>query len=65
MNMLEHGMPVDDVLEAAREAGRQIVRNGEISEETLQIVSRELLPREMYMQILNQYFTQEIEKWKK
>lgn len=65
MNMIERSIPVDDVLDAATEAGRQIVRNGEISEETLQIVSRELLPREMYMQILNQYFTQEIEKWKK
>jgi multimeric flavodoxin WrbA len=55
-NMLEQGMPVKDVLEAAKEAGRQIVRNGEISEETLQIVSRELLTREMYMQYFEPVF---------
>lgn len=63
--MMERGLPVNDVLDAAEEAGRQIVRNGEMPEETLKTVSRELLPRKMYMQILNQYFAQEIKKWEK
>lgn len=64
-NMMEMGIPVNDVLDAAKEAGRQLVRDGEMSEETLSTVSRELLPREMYMQILNQHFIAELEKLEK
>lgn len=60
--MMEMGLPVDDVLEAAQAAGRQLVGEGKMSEETLNTVSRELLPREMYVQNVNQYFTQELEK---
>ena len=49
--------PVKDVLEAAEEAGRQLVRDGKMSEKTLSIVSQELVPLEMYVQghILNRY----------
>lgn len=52
--MMGMGMPVDDVLAAAKEAGRQLVKEGQMSPETLQVVGRELLPLEMYVQILNQ-----------
>ena len=54
--MMEMGMAVDDVFEAAKEAGRQLVEDGRMSPETLKIVSRELLPLEMYVQIVNQRF---------
>lgn len=56
--MLEMGAPVDDVLEAARDAGRQLVRNGAISARAQQIVSRDLMPRDNYIQSLNQNFQQ-------
>jgi multimeric flavodoxin WrbA len=39
---------VDGVLLASREAGRQLVKEGRISEETQRAVSRELLPRDAY-----------------
>ncbi len=39
---------VDGVFQAAREAGRQIVKEGRISEETLRAVSKELMPRDAY-----------------
>ena len=52
--MMEMGMPVDDVFEAAKEAGRQLVRDGEMSTEALNVVSRELLPRETYIQQASQ-----------
>ena len=42
--MLEGGAPVDDIFEAAKEAGRQLVKDGKMSDETLKVVSRELLP---------------------
>lgn len=54
--MMRMGLPVSDVLEAAKEAGRQLVRDGRMSAETLKVVSRELLPLEMYVQIINQNF---------
>jgi multimeric flavodoxin WrbA len=56
--MLEMGAPIGDIFEAAREAGRQLVMEGEMSQETLDIVSRELMPRDMYVQIINQMFQQ-------
>ena len=63
--MAEMGAPVNDVLEAAKEAGRQLVRDGKMSTETLGIVSRELLPMEMYLQIANQNFQQALDALEK
>jgi hypothetical protein len=54
--MLEMGQAVDDVLQAAREAGGQLVREGKMSPETLETVSRELLPLEMYVDTINRNF---------
>jgi multimeric flavodoxin WrbA len=54
--MLEMGMPLKDILDASKEAGRQLVIDGKISNDTLNIISRELLPRDMYVQNVNQYF---------
>jgi multimeric flavodoxin WrbA len=54
--MLDRGMAVDDVLAAAKEAGRQLEQNGEMSAETLRTVSRALLPLPMYVDIVNQNF---------
>ncbi|MBI1919622.1 MAG: flavodoxin family protein [Geobacter sp.] len=55
---IELGMPIEDVFEAARESGRQLIMDGKISPETLKTVSRELLPLESYMQAINQRFHQ-------
>jgi multimeric flavodoxin WrbA len=56
--MLEMGAPIGDIFEAAKEAGRQLVKEQMMSPETLDIVSRELMTREMYIQIINQMFQQ-------
>ena len=63
--MMELGAPPDDVFAAAREAGRQLVREGEMSTETLNIVSRELLPLDMYVQMANQKFQQDLDALEK
>ena len=47
--MLEQGAPIGDLFEAAKEAGRQLARDGKMSPETLAIVSRELLPLEAWV----------------
>jgi hypothetical protein len=56
--MLEGGISVDDVLEAAKDAGHQPVQDGKMYSDTLKAVSRELLPLEMYVQTINQSFQQ-------
>jgi hypothetical protein len=63
--MLKMGIPIGDIFEAAKEAGRQLVENQKMSQETLNVVSRELLPREMYIQYANQSFQQALEALKK
>jgi hypothetical protein len=47
--MMKTGVPVDDIFRAAREAGRQLVEDGRMSPQTLEAVSRELLPLEVYV----------------
>lgn len=59
--MLEMNAGVSDVVEAARDAGRQLVRDGKMSAETLATVSRDLMPREDYIQIVNQSFQQQLD----
>jgi len=63
--MMKMGISLDDVFEAAREAGRQLVRDGKISTETLDIVSRELMPLEMYVKAANEMFQQKLDALKK
>ncbi len=63
--MVKMGMPIDDIFKAAREAGRQLVEDDEISSETLNIVSREIMPLDIYVQNTNQGFQQAIEALKK
>ena len=58
-------MPLDDIFEAAKKAGRQLVEDGEMSAETVSIISRELMPLEMYMQSANQYFQQALDALEK
>ena len=48
--MLKMNGPVQDVLDAAEEAGWQLVQDGKISEKTLSIVSRNLVPLADYVQ---------------
>jgi len=60
--LLEMGMSLDDVFDAARDAGRQLIEDGKISEETLATVSRELMPLDAYMAGANQHFQEELEQ---
>jgi multimeric flavodoxin WrbA len=52
-DLLQRGEPVQDVFEAAREAGRQLVRNGWVPKETLDILGRELVSRDEYVRAMN------------
>ncbi len=52
------GSSADDVVAAAQEAGRQLVCDRQISDEVLQTVRRDLLPRDVYVQEINRGFNQ-------
>ncbi|MBM3133433.1 MAG: flavodoxin family protein [Chloroflexi bacterium] len=62
--MLKMGAPVSDVLEAAREAGRQLAIEGKMSPDTLKTVSRELLPIDLYVKMVNEEFQKVIDRVK-
>jgi multimeric flavodoxin WrbA len=59
--MMAMSMLVNDIFEAAKEAGRQLVEDGRMSPEILKVVSRELLPRAMYIQTVNQQFQEALD----
>ena len=50
------GLQWDDVLKAAEEAGRQLVVDGRMAEDTLRTVSRPLLSREPFVERINEVF---------
>jgi len=64
MGMLKMGKPVGDILEASKEAGKQLAREGKISPETLKTISRQLMPLEAFVQMANQKWQQAIESGK-
>jgi multimeric flavodoxin WrbA len=56
--MVDAGAPIEDVFTAAEEAGRQLVSEGRMTAQTLEVVRRELLPRDQYIDQLNAWVTQ-------
>jgi multimeric flavodoxin WrbA len=63
--MRDMGAPVDDIFAAAKDAGRQLAANGAIAQATLDIISRNLLPVDMYVNKANEQFRQVMAKRKK
>lgn len=47
--LMETGKPVTDILEAAEEAGRQLIQEQEMSARTLEVIRRELMPLEQFV----------------
>ncbi|MBW2130285.1 MAG: flavodoxin family protein [Deltaproteobacteria bacterium] len=63
--MLELGRPVGDILDAAREAGRQLAGAGRMDPETLRVVSRQLLPLNKFVEVSNRVFQEALDGLKK
>ena len=55
-------LKVEDVFQAANDAGRQFVRDGKIADKTSAIVSRELLPRDTYVEVFNRFIEEQTKK---
>ncbi len=60
--MIRNGIPVEDVLNAAKNAGKELLKTGKISEENLKIVSRELVPLGTYVEMTNQGFKRALDR---
>lgn len=55
---------VDKVLAAAAQAGAELVRDGQVAEETLAALSQDLAPAPLMMEMSRQWWTQAIEEAK-
>ena len=53
--MIRAGLALD-IIEAAKEAGQQLVKAGKISEKTLKTIGRELMPTHKYFEQVNRSF---------
>lgn len=47
------GASVDDIYQAAEEAGRQLIKDGRMKTQTMENVSREIISRESFVQSIN------------
>lgn len=54
-----------DIFEAAKEAGRELIRDDKISSETLKKISREILPADTYIDAFNREIVYDIEYYNK
>ncbi|MFX1319688.1 MAG: flavodoxin family protein [Promethearchaeota archaeon] len=55
------GLPVDDIYDAIRRAGKEFVENGKINSATQDEISREIVPRGEYIKRLNEGFQQALD----
>jgi hypothetical protein len=55
------GLPVDDVFDAIKQAGKEFVKKGKIGAETQKIISREIVPRSEYVKRINKGFQKAID----
>lgn len=54
------GVPVADVYAACAAAGAELVRDGAVSAQTMARIGRDLVPRSLYIQAVNQHFRAEL-----
>lgn len=59
------GYPIEAVLDAVREAGVQLIRDGEMSPQTLEDVSRDLVSRDVVVEAVNESIKRALDALKK
>ena len=58
---MEKGMTLDDLFEGAREAGYQLVKEGKMSEKSLQKVRRKVIDQKTYVERVNKAYEKAME----
>jgi multimeric flavodoxin WrbA len=61
-DLARHGVQVGEVLEAAEEAGRLLAERGSMPQSVLDRVSKELVPRELYIRSVNAWFERALDR---
>jgi hypothetical protein len=56
------GFPIDEIYGASRDAGIQLIQYGEMSSKTLETVSKEVVPSEIFVNSVNQNIQRILEK---
>ncbi len=59
--MIKEGESLEDIFTAAKETGKQLVKNGQMPAEALRTIERNMMPRETYLRIVNQTFQQALD----
>ncbi len=62
--MMEMNVPLEDIFKAAKEAGRRLTQEGQISKDNLNIITRELISLKDFMALSKQYVLQELDSSK-
>lgn len=65
MMMMGMGDELEDIFKSAMEAGRELVRDGKMKRETLNTISRDIMPVEVFRDNANKYFTMVLDKLEK
>ena len=52
----EQGVEIDDIYEAVKEAGRELISNGSMKDKTLATISREAVPRDIIIQLMIEFY---------
>ena len=60
--MMDQGMDMSNIFEAAKDAGRQLVKDGKFSPDTLKTDGRDLLSKEQYVTIVNKFINNALPK---
>lgn len=60
--MVRRGIPVQDVLDAAKEAGKELASTGKMSEKNLKTVSRDLVTLKTYVEMTNKGFKHALDR---
>jgi hypothetical protein len=56
------GFPIDEIYNATRDAGIQLIQNGEMSSKTLETVSKEVVPSKSFVNSVNQNIQRILDK---
>jgi multimeric flavodoxin WrbA len=60
--MIRRGLPAQDILDAAKNAGKEFARTGKISEKNASIISRQLVSLDTYAEMTNKGFKQALDR---
>jgi hypothetical protein len=59
---LKMDMDLSELMDALKNAGRQLIKDGQFDSDTLEMISRDILPRETVVEFLNAWISESLER---